>query len=116
MYRGIAAAGLRLKAAAARIEDYNPRREPQGPPPMDKREVPGSAIYEKVDDAGEVHHVRHDWIEEQVKTLTGWDAVRPRSEKYTLVANGHVLTDLGDGVLLDAATGMKLYRKPPQST
>lgn len=83
---------------------------------METRDVPGYSIYEKVDDAGEVHQVRHDWIEQQVKALTGWETVRPRSDAYTLVENGNVLTDLGDGVLLDAATGMKLYRKPPQNT
>ena len=40
LYRGIAAAGLRLKAAAARIEDTNPRREAQGPPPMESEKFP----------------------------------------------------------------------------
>lgn len=78
---------------------------------MAKRKIPGSAIYEMVDDAGKVHLVRCDWVLEQTQTPDGWGDINPRREKYTLAANGRVLTKSSDGTLLDRTTGKKLYRK-----
>ena len=78
---------------------------------MAKRKIPGSAIYEMIDDAGNVHQVRCDWVLEQTQTPDGWDDINPHRETYTLAATGRVLIKSSDGTLLDRATGKELYRR-----